>query len=77
MTRYFFDFFNGGAESRDSEGTEFDSDDAARDEAVMALVEMAREVLPGSSSRELAFEVRDEDGRRTVRVSIVFDLQLA
>jgi hypothetical protein len=76
MTRYYFDFSNNGAESPDTVGTELDGDEAAGDEAIMALVEMAREVLPGGNSRELAFEVRDENGRRTLRVSIVFDLQV-
>jgi hypothetical protein len=77
MTRYFFDFFSHGNKSPDTEGTEFDSEGAAVDEAVMALVEMARELLPGGPPTEMAFNVREEGGRQITRVSIVFAVQPA
>jgi hypothetical protein len=34
--------------------------EAARDQAAVALAEMAREVLPGSVRRKISIEVRDD-----------------
>ena len=46
-----------------------------KDEAVRSLVEMAKEVLPDGSYRELTFMVRDDMGRQLLQVSIKFELQ--
>lgn len=46
-----------------------------KDQACRALIEMAREMLPGGAFRELAFKVRDESGRELMKVAIKFELQ--
>jgi hypothetical protein len=59
----------------DAEGTDLRSFQDAKDEAVRALVEMAREILPGGAYRELTFKVRDESDRQLIQVVIKFELQ--
>ncbi|MEP6565224.1 MAG: hypothetical protein ABJB10_08785 [Mesorhizobium sp.] len=61
MTRYFFDFLDTGEEFPDPEGTELADLEAAKDEAVRALADIARDVLPDGNHRELVFNVRDEE----------------
>ncbi|QND58007.1 DUF6894 family protein [Mesorhizobium huakuii] len=75
MPLYFFDFSDTGESYPDTVGTGLISFDAAKDEAVRALMEMAREMLPDGAYRELTFKVRDETGRQLVQVTIKFELQ--
>jgi hypothetical protein len=75
MALYFFDFSDTGKDYPDTEGTELKSFDAVKDEAVRALMEMAREMLPDGPYRELTFKVRDETGSHLIQVVIKFELQ--
>jgi hypothetical protein len=57
--RYFFDIFDGDHWARDAFGVECASDRRARHQAVLALTELARELLPSDGpSKELAICVR-------------------
>lgn len=75
MAVYFFDFSDTGDEFPDTEGTELPNLDAVKDEAIRALVEVVKEVLPDGSFRELACKVRDENGRQLLQAEIRFQLQ--
>jgi hypothetical protein len=76
MTLYFFDFRHEGRITEDIEGTECETDQQARDEAVQALAEIAAEHLPRSGEKsDLAFIVRRADGRPVVDAVIVFEVQ--
>ena len=72
MARYFFDTFDDGVWSRDTEGLELIDRQAASTQAVKALPYMALDALPDGPSRELAVEVRDEAGTRIFRAELLF-----
>lgn len=60
--RYYFEIFDGDHWSRDDRGVEFPSDGRARHEAVLALTELARELLPyDGPSKDLLIRVRLKD----------------
>ena len=62
MALYFFDSRDAEIFIRDDEGLEFPDLETVKAEAARALAELARDVLPASAKRELAIEVRDENG---------------
>ncbi len=60
--RYFFDIFDGDHWARDDLGVECASDLRARHQAVLALTELARELLPyDGSTKDLVIRVRLQD----------------
>jgi hypothetical protein len=59
MARYFFDTYDEDTVATDEIGSEFDNLEAVRDEAALALAELARDVFPGSVRRRLAVKVHD------------------
>jgi hypothetical protein len=60
--RYFFDIFDGDHWTRDDLGVECASDQRARHQAVLALTELASELLPyDGSTKELVIRVRLQD----------------
>jgi hypothetical protein len=71
MPRFYFDVRDGETFTPDDLGIELPNVEAARDQAALALAEIAREVLPGSVRRELAIEVRDS--APVLRTSLVFE----
>ena len=73
MPLYYFDSRDNGAFIRDDVGLVFSGIDTARDQAAIALAELARDVLPGSIRRELAIEVRDDGKKPLLRTSLVFE----
>ncbi|TGT46876.1 hypothetical protein EN812_05935 [Mesorhizobium sp. M4B.F.Ca.ET.169.01.1.1] len=75
MALYFFDFYDDDVVQLDTEGTELSSFDAVKHQAVRALVDVIREVLPDGPHRELSFKVRDEAGRQLMQVVMTFHLQ--
>ena len=75
MPRFFFDFDDTGKQYPDTEGTDLDHFDAAKDDAVSALVEMAKDVLADGAYRELTYKVRNEHGRQLMLVGIKFELK--
>jgi hypothetical protein len=58
--RYFFDIYDGDHWTRDDLGTDCRNDIAARRQAVLALVEMAREYIPSDGpTMDLTVRVRN------------------
>jgi hypothetical protein len=72
MPRYFFDATDGDQISRDDVGILLDGPDEARAEAVKALPDMARDVLPDGQYRKLAVSVRTPDSGILFRASLTF-----
>ncbi|MEG9527355.1 MAG: hypothetical protein MIL41_16575 [Hyphomicrobiales bacterium] len=62
MPRYFFDTDDGDDRYRDDEGMDFPDAGAARDAAIGALPEMARDKLADGDRHVLAVRVRDSGG---------------
>lgn len=69
--RYFFDIFDGDHWARDDFGVDCARDRSARHQAVLALTELARELLPSSgSTQELVIRVR-------LKEELAFSVRLA
>src|SRR4051812_16769076 len=62
MPLYFFDVTDNGRGFPDTEGTELADLEAARQEALATLGEIARDKLPDGDRREFAIKIRDGDG---------------
>jgi hypothetical protein len=75
MPLYYFDFRDGENFSPDEDGLEFPGVDAARDQATKTLAEMAKDVLPGSTVRQLAIEVRDDGSNPILRTVLRFEIE--
>ena len=57
--RYFFDIFDGDHWSKDDRGIECNDDLGARQQAVLTLIEMARDYIPADGANmDLAVRVR-------------------
>jgi len=69
--RYFFDIFDGNHWARDDIGVDCARDRSARHQAVLALTELARELLPSNgSAQELVIRVRlKEEHASSVRLA--------
>ena len=74
MPRYYFDSRDGDKLVTDDLGVELSGIEAARDQAAAGLVDFAKDVVPGSTRRELAIEVRDEAREPLLRTSLVFEV---
>jgi hypothetical protein len=70
MGTYFFDVKNDGEGEVDQVGLNLDGPEQARTEAVKALPDIARDVLPDGHDRTIAVSVRDETGRVFFRASL-------
>jgi hypothetical protein len=69
-------FFDSRVDERfipDANGLEFDDFEAVKQEAVRALTEVGKDVLPSSIRRKLSVEVNDEEGRTVLVTAIVFE----
>jgi hypothetical protein len=76
MPRYFFDFHDGDASSVDEEGLLLDTSATAKQQATATLGAIAREALEvARNPYDARVEVRDEQGRRLLRASLVFRIQ--
>jgi hypothetical protein len=73
MPRYFFDSRDGETFIRDEDGVVCDDIDGARDQAAVALAELARDILPGLERRELIIDVRDEDDQPVLKTCLIFE----
>jgi hypothetical protein len=71
MPRYFFDSRDGDKFIPDELGLELPNVEAARDQAALALAEIAKDVLPGSTRREIVIVVRD--GAPVLETSLIFE----
>ena len=70
MPRYYFDTSNGDHHVRDDVGVELPGLEAAANEAVMALPDLARDALPDGDRRDFVASVRDETGRVAFRATL-------
>jgi hypothetical protein len=74
MPRYYFDVRDGEKLTTDGEGLEMEGFDAARNEAVRSLPELAKDELPDGDSREFEVVVRDDRGP-VLRASLSFAVE--
>ena len=70
MPKFYFDTFDGDHTTADSEGIECSSQAMVQDQAIDALPDMAREILPDGPNRTFRVEVRDEGGRSSFRATL-------
>ena len=70
MPRYFFDFWEDGNLIADDEGTDVPDFKTAKDEAVVDLAELMKEILPAGGSHELKLILRDETGEQLLELAI-------
>ncbi len=68
--RYYFDTYDGDRLIRDDEGLVLGSLHEAREQAIKALPDMARDGLPHGEYRDFVVEVRDETGRKVFRARL-------
>ena len=74
MPRFYFDLREGTNFTVDDQGLEFDSLDAAEEEASVAAAEIGRSVLPKSDPRAVMLEVRNEHGQWVLTVTVSMDI---
>ena len=72
MPLYFFDTRDEDEFIEDDVGVDLPDLETVEVVAAQALIELARDAIPGSARRELAVEVRDEDGP-IMRATIMFE----
>ena len=72
MTLFFFDVDDGERRTLDDQGTEFPGLKEARDGAIRALPDVARDLLPDGDRRDFTVTIKDADGRALFRASLSF-----
>jgi hypothetical protein len=70
VARYYFDIDDGEHSITDDEGTEADSLQIVRNEAISVLPDIAREELPDGDYRVFAIQVRDEMKRPIFKATL-------
>ena len=70
MPRFYFDVREGAQVTRDDDGLDLESLDAAETEAICAAAEISRESLPRARASEIMVQVRDERGEQIIIVAI-------
>ena len=75
MPRYYFDYVCDGDIARDEIGLEFSSIDAARQGALEALTEWAKELVPHEVIYEMMIVVRDERDQQMLTASLVLTVE--
>ncbi len=74
MPRYYFPSWDGDRLSEDRDGVELDALDEARTLAIIALVELARDVLPhAANGRSLKIRVLDGDDTPAFEFGLTFE----
>jgi len=73
MPRFFIDTCDEDAFCRDDDGWEFEDIEGAKDAAIAALPEMAKDKLPQGDARTFMAVVRGENGNALVRVSLALN----
>ena len=63
MPHFYFDTKDGGGPIRDDDGQDLPDREAARRQAMRALREMVRDVLPDGDRRDFVASIRDETGQ--------------
>ena len=72
MPLYFFDVRENTDLYRDDAGVECRTLDQVREEAAMALVELARDRIPGAERLEMTIEVRDDRDKAVLKTSLTY-----
>lgn len=75
MALYYFDVDDNGTVYPDDQGTECDTFDQVKEEAIHALVEMIAESLPDGDHHRLMIKVRDDGGGLVIQVSLNFEVE--
>jgi hypothetical protein len=75
MPRYYFDVREGPLFVSDEEGMEFPNLDEAEQEATHAVVSIGRDRLPRSDTRDVTIEVRNEDRKRVLTVTVALQVE--
>ena len=70
MAKFYFDTCDGDRTAVDSEGIECSSHRMVQDQAIDALPDMAREILPDGPNRTFRVEVRDDAGKIVFRATL-------
>ncbi len=74
MPRFYFDTHNGQAVLKDIYGIELTDAHAARDIAVKALPDMAKETKPDKNLQTLAVHVRSEEDESVLDATMVLEV---
>ncbi|RYB01489.1 DUF6894 family protein [Lichenibacterium ramalinae] len=72
MPTYFFDVYDGEVTLRDEFGIDLETGDEAAAQAAALLPDIARDTLPGTTSRDFIVSVRDEAGLLVHRAALLF-----
>jgi hypothetical protein len=75
VPRFYFDVREGDSFTRDTDGLEFNSLNAAEHEAARAAAEIGQEDLPKGKAREVTVEVRDEHGQQMLTVAVAMTVR--
>ncbi|KAB1069878.1 DUF6894 family protein [Methylobacterium planeticum] len=70
MPLYYFDFHDGCRRSFDDDGQEFPDINAARDEALSTLFNVAKDARPAGDRRDCLTHVSDEAGKVLFRARL-------
>jgi hypothetical protein len=73
MPRYYFDLYDNSILLADDQGTELDSAQEAHRQAIIALAEIAKDLLPENGQRTLIMQVKTADHCAVARARIDFD----
>lgn len=76
MPRYFFDWHDGPATTRDRDGIVFPDLETAKVEAACGLADMVKDDPPTDERRELGITIRGEDQMPLFTTSMVFEAKL-
>jgi hypothetical protein len=69
MPRYYFDFHDAQGITKDDSGEELPGEESARDAALVALGEIARDVTRYGYEGQIAIEVRDSESEPVLMAS--------
>jgi len=75
MARYFFDWRDNETFEEDEEGMELPDLEAVKVEASQALLERAKDILPGLDRHRLSIEVRDDSGRPLLSITLILEIR--
>ena len=70
LPKFYFDTFDGDQTAIDTDGIECPSRRMVQHQAIDALPDMAREILPDGPSRTFRVEVRDDGGNVVFRATL-------
>ena len=74
MPRFYIDTTDQDQLVRDEQGHDFSDVETARNAAIDALPDMARDMLPNGDSRAFVALVRDEDGKALLQACLSFSV---